>query len=65
MVRVLLVGGCGVGDGVEALEERGDAGFEGAVGGDGGDVLLGHGSSIYVVRFGRWLGSILKMRVAW
>jgi hypothetical protein len=31
VVCVLLVGGRGVGDGVEALEERGDAGFEGAV----------------------------------
>jgi hypothetical protein len=42
VVRVLLVGDRGVGDGVEALEERGEAGFEGAVFGDGGDVLLGH-----------------------
>jgi hypothetical protein len=42
VVCVLLVGDCGVGDGVEALEERGEAGFEGAVFGDGGDVLLGH-----------------------
>jgi hypothetical protein len=42
VVRVLLVGGRGVGDGVEALEERGDARSEGAVFGDGGDVLLGH-----------------------
>jgi hypothetical protein len=42
VIRILLVSGRGIRDGVEALEERGDAGFEGAVFGDGGDVLLGH-----------------------
>jgi hypothetical protein len=36
------VGDCGGGNGVEALEERGDAGFERAVFGHGGYVLVGH-----------------------
>lgn len=42
VVCVLLVGDCGIGDRVEALEERGDAGFERAVFGHGGYVLMSH-----------------------